>query len=269
MNDVVPNSTVRMALLDGAVVGFVAATEVSIVQLYVRKADRRRGIGARLLAWAKEQSRGSLWLFTFARNAGARQFYEKHGFRIVARGFEPHWKLDDLKYEWTRAAHEVEIRKAVPGEAPALSALALEAKAHWGYARETLESWRAQLQVTSADVASKPTYVGAIDGRIVGFYSLASSGPAWELDNLWVAPPFMHRGVGRALLDHALEAALRGGASSVTVDADPNAEAFYLSCGAVRRGEVLAPIPGEPHRVRPQLAFDALARRPGGAHGPA
>ena len=25
----------------------------------------------------------------------------KHGFEIVARGFEPNWQLADIKYEWT------------------------------------------------------------------------------------------------------------------------------------------------------------------------
>ena len=99
---VVPNNAVRMALREGSVVGFVAATSDSISQLYVRKSDHRRGIGPQLLDWAKAQSSDSLWLYTFARNAGARSFYEKHGFRIVGRGFEPHWQLDDLKYEWRR-----------------------------------------------------------------------------------------------------------------------------------------------------------------------
>ena len=163
----------------------------------------------------------------------------------------------------------MEIRKAAPDEAQALSTLALESKSHWGYARATLESWESLLRVSAADVASKPAYVGCIDGNLAGFYTLAPSASAWELDNLWVAPPFMHRGVGRALLGHALDVAIAGGASSVTVDADPHAEAFYLSCGAVRRGERPAPIAGEPDRVRPQLAFEALARRPGGSHGPA
>jgi GNAT superfamily N-acetyltransferase len=97
--------------------------------------------------------------------------------------------------------------------------------------------------------------VGAIDGEVVGFCSLVPSERTWELDNLRVAPQFVHRGVGRALLAHALEVAFRGGASSVTVGADPNAESFYLSRGAVRCGEVPAPIQGQPDRVRPQLAF--------------
>jgi predicted N-acetyltransferase YhbS len=148
------------------------------------------------------------------------------------------------------------IRPAVEEEAELLSTLAMNAKAHWGYAKEVLEGWRAQLTLSPEDVRSKPLYVAADAGRIVGFYSLTpSAAGSWKLDNLWVMPGSMKRGIGRKLIDHALETALRSGASEVTVDADPNAAPFYLRCGAVRRGEVAAPIPGDPTRVRPQLAF--------------
>lgn len=100
VSKVAPNNAVRMALLDDELIGFIAATKDSISQLYVRKGNHRRGVGTQLLAWAKAQSGGRLWLFTFARNAVARAFYEKHGFEIIARGFEPTWQLDDVKYEW-------------------------------------------------------------------------------------------------------------------------------------------------------------------------
>ena len=149
----------------------------------------------------------------------------------------------------------MKIRAAMETEAQALSALAMQAKAHWGYAGEALERWQAQLTLSPADIRGKPTFVATIEGEIVGFYSLLPSAQSWDLDNFWVSPPFMRRGIGRALLEHALETAARAGAAEVTVDADPNAEAFYLQRGAVRRGEIPAPIPGQPERVRPQLAF--------------
>jgi GNAT superfamily N-acetyltransferase len=153
----------------------------------------------------------------------------------------------------------LEIRAARLGEAEELSALALRAKAHWGYSPDVLESWKQLLQVTDADIAANRVFVGTIDGAVVGFYSLAPGAGPWELDNLWISPEFMHRGLGRELLGHALERARRGGASRVTVDADPNAESFYLRSGAVRCGEIPAPIPGNSERVRPQLAFDGRA----------
>ncbi len=84
-------------------VGFIAATKESITHLYVRVGHHHCGIGTQLLDWAKTQSNGKLWLYAFARNAIACAFYEKHGFKIVARGFEPNWQLADIKYEWTAA----------------------------------------------------------------------------------------------------------------------------------------------------------------------
>ena len=153
----------------------------------------------------------------------------------------------------------MEIRPARTEEAAELSALALEAKAHWGYSTEVLGSWKQLLSITASDIASKRVFVGAIDGKTVGFYSLTPAAGAWELDNLWVSPSFMRRGLGRKRLAHALENARCGGASRVTVDADPSAESFYLRSGAIRCGEVPAPIPGQPERVRPQLAFDERA----------
>ncbi len=101
---VLPQYEVRVALLDRQLVGFVAASSESIAQLFVRVGFLRRGIGAQMLAWAKARSVGSLWLYTFARNRGARAFYERHGFEPVAFGFEPNWQLDDVKYQWPARA---------------------------------------------------------------------------------------------------------------------------------------------------------------------
>jgi ribosomal protein S18 acetylase RimI-like enzyme len=46
MREVVPHNSVRVALLHGNIVGFVAASEVSVAQLYVHTCYQRRGIGS-------------------------------------------------------------------------------------------------------------------------------------------------------------------------------------------------------------------------------
>ena len=152
------------------------------------------------------------------------------------------------------------IREAVESEAELLSALAMRAKAHWGYSDEVLEGWRAELAVSPQGIRARPTFVAMVGIEVAGFYSLSPLGRSWELDHLWVLPRFMHLGVGRALLSHALETAARGGAAEVTVDADPNAEPFYLECGAVRRGAVPAPLPFL-FRIRPLHADYRGSRR--------
>src|SRR5262249_62084988 len=109
------------------------------------------------------------------------------------------------------------------------------------YSREDIERWRPDLAVGAADIAANPTFVAELEDAVVGFYLLVPGANAWALEHLWVSPSFAHRGIGRALLAHAVATARRAGASSIVIDADPNAEPFYAACGAVREGVVAAP----------------------------
>ena len=154
----------------------------------------------------------------------------------------------------------MQIRPARASEASVLSRLAVAAKEHWRYAPEDIERWRPLLTVTENELASRPAFVAEVDSEIAGFYLLAPREASWELEHLWVAPQFARRGIGRALLAHAAGTARAGGASAILIDADPNAEAFYLACGAARVGTVSAPIANDPARVRPQLSLQGLDR---------
>jgi len=102
LNEIVPHYQLRVAMADDRLVGFIAANRESISQLYVHVDHQGRGIGSQLLAWAKEQSAGRLWLYTLAKNNGAQRFYERRGFQVVERGFEEQWQLEDIKYEWRK-----------------------------------------------------------------------------------------------------------------------------------------------------------------------
>jgi len=98
--EVLPRNDVTVALRGGEIVGFLASSRESVAQLYVRVGCHRQGIGTRLLELAKECSGGSLWLYTFAQNAVARRFYERHGFVDRGHGFENMWQLEDVRFEW-------------------------------------------------------------------------------------------------------------------------------------------------------------------------
>lgn len=101
---VVPHNRVLLVLdtRTSAVVGFLAYTSETVSNLYVHIDYHNKGIGSMLLDIAKNNSSGVLRLFTFERNTRAQQFYERHGFKIIRRGFEEFWQLADIEYEWNR-----------------------------------------------------------------------------------------------------------------------------------------------------------------------
>ncbi len=147
----------------------------------------------------------------------------------------------------------MQIRRAHESEAQHLSSIAFESKAHWTYSSSQLAAWRDDLTVSPDAVSSCPTYVAELEGRVVGFFMLVPSSPNWRLEHFWVSPSSMGRGVGRALLSHAARLAAEAGAPALAIDADPNAEQFYLAFGAERVGSLAAQIEGAPGRERPQL----------------
>jgi GNAT superfamily N-acetyltransferase len=150
----------------------------------------------------------------------------------------------------------VAMRPGREDEALLLSDLALRSKGHWGYDQAFLEACRGELTLTPAQVRAKRTIVAERAGRVVGFYTLAGEPPVGGLDHLFVEPAEIGSGVGRALWGHAVAAAQSLGFTRLEIQADPDAEAFYLAMGARRRGTV--PSGSIPGRRLPLLTYEVV-----------
>lgn len=68
---------------NGRVEAFAGMVEHYLAGLFVSGAQRGKGIGGLLLEHIKEQ-RFPLTLHVYSRNAGAVQFYERHGFGTIS-----------------------------------------------------------------------------------------------------------------------------------------------------------------------------------------
>lgn len=98
---VLPAAEVWVAEDNGVVVGLLVLDDEWIHQLYVDPDHAGRGIGAQLVAVAKEQRPAGLKLWTFAANVGARRFYERHGFVATgATAGDNEEGAPDVRYEW-------------------------------------------------------------------------------------------------------------------------------------------------------------------------
>ena len=145
--------------------------------------------------------------------------------------------------------HSIRPARAGHDEARQLSALALRAKAYWGYSAEFMAACRDELSYTPAQisVASAHVYVAEpteffLDSptSILGFYALeelADNKMEMELAALFIEPAYIGQGLGRALLRHAQQIAQQLGAKDLLIQADPNAAGFYQAAGATLLGQ--------------------------------
>ena len=130
------------------------------------------------------------------------------------------------------------LRPAWPDEGPALSALALKAKAHWGYDEDFIDQCRDELTITRERIGRERIRVAEIDGKVVGFSSVEVKVGMAEVCDLFVLPSHIRRGVGQLLANEMLLYLCRHGIPLVHVEADPNATAFYARQGFIQCGEV-------------------------------
>jgi GNAT superfamily N-acetyltransferase len=147
----------------------------------------------------------------------------------------------------------VEIRRADPGDAPALTRLAHAAKHHWRYPEELIRLWQDALTVSEDYIARHPVFCAVRGGAVVGFYALGGEGDTRELEHMWVAPEHLGAGVGTRLFEHAMLMLRAEGGSRLQIASDPNAEGFYRRMGARRAGEEESVPEG---RKLPVLVFD-------------
>ena len=132
------------------------------------------------------------------------------------------------------------IREALPQEAVELSNLAMRSKALWGYTAEFMESCREELTVTADRILDHrfDYRVVVVDNEVAGYYALeALSEEEFELEALFVEPARIGRGLGRLLVEHAIENVTSRGGSSLVIQGDPNASEFYAAVGAKQVGD--------------------------------
>jgi GNAT superfamily N-acetyltransferase len=148
---------------------------------------------------------------------------------------------------------QLAIRAPNVEELPALSELCMRSKAVWGYDADFMAACLKELTFVPGDLVSSRIAVAARGDDVLGVAQIRTRGNEADLVKLFVEPAAMRGGVGQALFAWAIDAAREMGASSMTIEADPDAAPFYRRLGARDAGLVSSgSIAG---RVLPKLAF--------------
>jgi ribosomal protein S18 acetylase RimI-like enzyme len=103
--DMIEAGWIKVAKLDGKVVGFIAVYEQTIYALYVLPDLQNKGIGTQLLDTAKAENE-TLKLWSYAQNTQATRFYRLRGFVDVDRtdGSDNEAGLPDICFEWSKGS---------------------------------------------------------------------------------------------------------------------------------------------------------------------
>jgi predicted N-acetyltransferase YhbS len=123
------------------------------------------------------------------------------------------------------------VRTAEPGDLDVLQGVFRRASLVNAGDREALLAHPDVLEWSGEAIAEGRVRVATEDGTVVGFATTVPVEGGLELDDLFVEPDRMRRGVGRRLVEDVVDRARADGVETVWVTANPHAMAFYAAVG--------------------------------------
>ena len=147
------------------------------------------------------------------------------------------------------------FQRAQPHHAQALTDITVTAKRHWKYPEHWIQTWIPMLTISPQYIQANETWMAVVNERPVAYYSLKHDDPYLWLDNLWVLPDFMGKGIGAKLFKHALNVSRACQVSILMIESDPNAQTFYEKMGARKIDEHHSQLDGQ-LRTLPIMAIN-------------
>lgn len=156
-------------------------------------------------------------------------------------------------------APAVRVRPADATEGERLREIAIASKGYWRYDLDQVRQWAAMGDFSEEGLLrDREVYVADADGRAIAWAAVSRKGDVAWLDDLWVEPEWIGKGIGSRLFRHAVDRAGRLGAKRLEWEAEPNAVGFYERLG----GRYLRDsAPGVWGRINPVMGVE-LGTRP-------
>lgn len=136
------------------------------------------------------------------------------------------------------------VEKANVGDAKTLDALTMRSKSFWGYSEKQLEEWKDDLEITPDYIRENEVYLVRVHPQIIGYYSFQIMDKKAKLDNVFLAPDYIGKGLGRILMNDLLKRMVERGITTISLEADPYVENFYLKFGFKTVGKLRSSVPG-------------------------
>jgi len=150
----------------------------------------------------------------------------------------------------------IRIIQATEQSLAKINELIARSKAHWTWPEGYIEKALPLHTINSAYLRSNYCFeVLDAHDKLIAFVSVVISDARTVLDNLWVAPDLIGKGIGRRACECVFQLARKRGWTELWVFPDPPAQGFYEKLGFSDTGErVPSRVPGGPvystYRIR-------------------
>ena len=128
------------------------------------------------------------------------------------------------------------IRLGTPADLAAAASIYRRASLSDASYRDTLLAHPEYLILGPEGLAEGRTYVAEQDGSLAGFATWAEAAGTVELEDLFVDPDYMRRGIATALVGRIAEVLRARGVQRLEVTANPDVLGFYRAAGFIDCG---------------------------------
>jgi GNAT superfamily N-acetyltransferase len=128
------------------------------------------------------------------------------------------------------------IRLGVPADLSAASDVYRSASLSNAGDRDNLLAHPKYLVLGPEGLAEGRTYVAEEEGSLVGFATWIEARGIFELEDLFVDPGWMRRGIATALVNRIAQVLRARGVERLEVTANPHAMGFYRAAGFIDSG---------------------------------
>jgi ribosomal protein S18 acetylase RimI-like enzyme len=208
----------------------------------VKSECRGYGIGKEMMQFFESicfKDYNKVFLVVADFNPEGKKFYEKDGYEQV--GIIPSLYRDGITeflMMKTKSSQKrtFSIRRARKEEAEAITNIAVESEAYWGFDEDYMKKFKSLYNVTEQFVVDNPTFVLEAN-NIGGFYSISLGGSKSSLEYFYIAPQYIGKGYGKLLWLHVEESCKKYNIDELEFVTSPEAKKFYLKMGCIQIGE--------------------------------
>lgn len=149
----------------------------------------------------------------------------------------------------------IKFNRAKPIDVDIINNLLRKSKQHWGYDENFINTFMDLYKFTADQITAIKTYLMISEDKVLGMYGFKiNTNNELQLDSFFIDPEYIGQGLGKKMWLECINTGLKYNRGSFVIEADPNAEEFYIKMGCYKIREIDSSV--QKGRLVPILGYD-------------